>query len=105
MNYHELIFNQGFSHIGRQIFELLSFEDLKKSRLVCKLWKEFIDQNPKWNKILLKMAKKKLLLTIHYYNDLDNWTDVSLISKLSYFDAKTLHFSVHQNGGKTKIAK
>ena len=79
MEYHEMIVNQGFSHIGQQIFELLDFEDLKLCRLICKSWTTFIDKNPKWNKILLKMAKKKLLLTIHYYTDLDNWTDVSVL--------------------------
>ena len=79
MEYHEMIVNQGFSHIGQQIFELLDFEDLKLCRLICKSWTTFIDKNPKWNKILLKMAKKKLLLTIHYYTDLDNWTDVSIL--------------------------
>ena len=79
MEYHEMIVNQGFSHIGQQIFELLDFEDLKLCRLICKSWTKFIDKNPKWNKILLKMAKKKLLLTIHYYTDLDNWTDVSIL--------------------------
>ena len=80
MEYHEMIVNQGFSHIGQQIFELLDFEDLKLCRLICKSWTTFIDKNPKWNKILLKMAKKKLLLTIHYYTDLDNWTYVSIFS-------------------------
>ena len=82
MEYHEMIVNQGFSHIGQQIFELLEFEDLKLCRLICKSWTAFIDKNPKWNKILLKLAKKKLLLTIHYYTDLDHWTDVSIFNKM-----------------------
>ena len=77
MAYHGLIVSQGFSHIGRQIFELLDFDDLKNCRLICQIWCEFIEKSPKWNRIVLKLAKRKLLFTIHYYNDLDHWNDVS----------------------------
>ena len=54
-----LITNPGLQHLAIRIFAKLNIQDLKHCRIVCKLWKDMIENDKSWLHYNLNKVKNK----------------------------------------------